>query len=351
MLSVCIFLLSNMKHSRNFAFFATTLIAWAVLLFAACSGGNTPDDTPAELAELNKQIEKNPNDASAFYQRANYYLEKGFLQYAEDDVRKALELDAEKVDYYCLLADVLYAKGDVVGVNETLETALQKDSKCIPAYMKLAELRLVQQQYDEMNRYLDAALEIDARNPRAYFMRGFAYKEQGDTAAAIRSMLVATNQDAEYYDAYIQLGLMYHARHDAMALDFYNNALTVRPQSTEALYNMAMFYQEMGKGLEAMSLYEKIVAIDPNHKDAYHNMGWLHLNGSGDYKTAIEDFTQAIEIDSTFVTAIYNRGLAFERLNMYDAALQDYGYALKIYPNYTLAEEAYRRVNKLVGLK
>ena len=55
------------------------------------------------------------------------------------------------------------------------------------------------------------------------------YKDLGDTAKAISSMQTAVEQDQQYYNAYMQLGILCAAQRNKLAVDYYKNALKVIP--------------------------------------------------------------------------------------------------------------------------
>ena len=56
---------------------------------------------------------------------------------------------------------------------------------------------------------------------------------------------------------------------------------------------------------------------------------------------AIDDYTQAIELDTDYADAYYNRGNACHNKREYDRAIVDYNRAIELKPNY--AEAYYNR--------
>jgi tetratricopeptide (TPR) repeat protein len=176
------------------------------------------------------------------------------------------------------------------------------------------------------------------------------FREKGDTLAAIRNYLAAANQNSDYFDAYMELGILHHYKGDPLAIDYYNNALNASPnnaQSTQTLYNMAMFYQETGNYEKALEKYRMVLQIEPHHRNTLHNMGWVYLVGEKKYEEAVVFFTKAIDLDSNYIEAVFNRGLSFENLEKYDNARQDYMYSLRLVNNYPLAVEGLNRLDKL----
>ena len=80
----------------------------------------------------------------------------------------------------------------------------------------------------------------------------------------------------------------------------------------------------------------------PNQEFAnkYYKRGVAYTE-NGDYDCAIEDFTQAIELNPNFAEAYYQRGLADAKKGEVDKAIADYTKAIALKPNY--ADAYYRR--------
>ena len=64
---------------------------------------------------------------------------------------------------------------------------------------------------------------------------------------------------------------------------------------------------------------------------------WCHTQGfesrkKGDFRTAIEYYTVALQYYPFHFKALFNRGFAHDKINRYDEAIQDYSMAIKIDP-------------------
>ena len=66
----------------------------------------------------------------------------------------------------------------------------------------------------------------------------------------------------------------------------------------------------------------------------------------GQYETAIEDCTEAIELDPDNVSAYLCRGLAYEKLGQSDQAIEDYETVLGLDPKNKDAKKALREIRK-----
>lgn len=320
-----------------------------MLIFFGCQSKKKKEDIsnmPNDLKQLNELIKNNPDNSNLYHQRAIFYMENQQIDSAFVDIRKAINIDSSKADYFVTLADIYFMQGFVSKSKSQLQKVIQKNPNHVESYLKLAEIHFLYKEYGIMNGLLQKVLELDSKNAKAYFMKGMALKEQGDTARAEIEMLKATNLNQEYYDAYMQLGLINLEKNNPIAGDYFNNAINIRPKSIEAHYALGMFYQQSNEAEKAITSYNNILSINPNYKFAHYNLGWVNLVLSQKYDVAIQHFSDAIELDSLYYEAYYNLGHCYELKNNFSEARKYFKKSLEIETNYELAIEGLNRIDK-----
>ena len=179
----------------------------------------------------------------------------------------------------------------------------------------------------------------------AYYLKGMVFYEKEDTAKAISSFITAVEQESNYYEAYIQLGVLHFNQDNTLAKEYFKNALKLKPENPEALYNYGLWCQEHGEYNEAIETYHKIIELTP-YREPYFNLGFIHQEYLNVYDVAIGFYTEAIGSDKNYYQAYYNRGLCHEKIGNYDQAEQDFKAALKIKSDYDYAALALDRVLK-----
>jgi len=326
------------------------LVGVAVGVIFSCSNKKEKqwyESMPEEVVKIYKEIEKNPKNADLYVELSRYYTNLRELDSALNNALIALRLAPNNSDMYVAVSDVYFAMEYIDNAEDMLEKAIGLNNKNNDAYLKLGMLYLSRADYKQTEEILTKAIQLQTHNPQAYHILGWNYRKKGDTALAIRNYHVATDQNPDYFDAYLELGFLHHCRLNRLAIDYYNNALNIQPDNVQVLYNISMFYQETGDFEKALEKYRMILQIDPNNKFALHNMGWIYLFGQDKFEEAATFFTKAIEQDSTYVEAVYKRGFCFEQLKKYDYARQDYMYSLRLVNNYPKAIEGLNRLDKL----
>jgi tetratricopeptide (TPR) repeat protein len=326
------------------------------LLLSSChpvnemkTGAETnPAAPPAELQALNQKVHADSLNPENFNLRARYYLEQKDINKALADINIAIQLDGKKSDYFVTLSEIYLEMGRIPNCLEALKKAEVIDPVNNNALLKLAEVYLILKDYPNVFGYTKRALDLDKMNPRAFFFRGFAYAELGDTALAIRNFQAAADQDQNYYDAYLELGVIYSAQRNQLAAGYLETATRIAPGKAEAHYLLGLAYQEQENIPKAIETYEKLIAVFPDFKEAHYNLGYINLVYLKDFEAAVKFFSKAISLDPKYTDAYFNRGYSYELMGDYANAKKDYEKALEMVPNY---ERSIRGLNRLDSLK
>ncbi len=299
-----------------------------------------------ELTVLNEKINKDSTDANLFDLRAQIYLKNDKINEALSDINKALQIDNSKSDFFITLSDIYLKMGEAGKCNNALNKALNLEPENIKALLKSGELNFLVKNYKKTFELLNKAIMLDKYNPLAYFIKGYTYLEMSDTARAIENFQIAVDQKQDYYDAYIQLGVLYLAKNDIRAVGYYENALSVFPESIEALYGIAMYYQNNNEYQKALDNYTGIMKIDPENTLAYYNSGYIYLVYLDEFEKAIKYFSDAIDISPKYSDAYYNRGYCYELIGDIANARNDYNKTLEIVINHKKSIEGLNRIDK-----
>jgi tetratricopeptide (TPR) repeat protein len=333
------------------------LIIGTVIFFVSC--GNKVEDGVAsklliqdttrsqqekEFIEINQLLKADINNPFLYLRRAHLYKKYDNVVAAIGDVDRAIKVDSLQPEFYLLKAELLKQEFQLVEAKEVLDQVMFIDNENLKARIELGWLALVSRNYKQALAYADAVLKRDVYNAEAYFLKGIIFEDKGDTAFAISSFTTAIEQENDYYDAYVHLGLL-HSKQASfeLAKGYLKNALRVAPKSLEALYSFALVCQNKGDYNEAIETYHTILSID-RFAEPYFNLGFIHQEYLQVYAVAIENYTKAIEIEPKYLNAYYNRALCYEQQDELKAAEKDLREALRLDPQYTNAAIVLERV-------
>ena len=205
-----------------------------------------------------------------------------------------------------------------------------------------------------MGRWLGAVLLVgltgcmseEAERARDYTTDGLHLFQHGDYRAARESFQAALTLRPE------DTGLMYNVAQcyerqgaDAQAEHFYVACLQRSPDHAPCRHALAALLVHEGRGAEAVHMAEDWLARDPKHADPYALDGWL-WHQKGDLPRAQGRLQQALEIDSHNVKALTELALLYEEMHREDRAAVIYQRILEIEPSNL---EITARLNRLRG--
>jgi len=288
------------------------------------------------------KIASNPKDADAYWNRGKLELLAKSLGPSLGDLTKAIQLDSTKSEYYYSLADVEFILGRTHEARDAFEASIRLNPKNTDAILKLAELYFYVKKYEDAIDLIDQAIKVNPYLAREYFLKGMIFMEKHDTTKAISSMQTAVEQDPDYFDAYIQLGLLFAGKGNPIALTYYENAIHLKPNNPEPYYDKGIFYQFGGNFDDAIKAYNELLQIDSTYKNAWYNLGVIYNENKSDYNKSLEYFNKAIKCDTAYFMAYYGRANCYEMLKQTDKALADYSHAYNLNPQFKEAEKAYQ---------
>ncbi len=305
----------------------------------------TLSEQALEFRAVNDLLKQDINNPTLYLKRAKLYMKYNDFSSAVNDVDRAIKIDSLVPDFYLLKAELLKTQLKLKESKEALDQCMKIDNGNLIARLELGWLALVAKNHKQALDYADAVLKRDVHNAEAYYLKGMIFEDKEDTALAISSFITATEQENDYYDAYVQLGILNYKQGNPLAKDYLKNALRIKPNSLEALYAYAMYCQENEEYNEAIETYHNILKID-KYREPYFNLGFIHQEYLKVYDVAINYYTKAIEIEPLYLDAYYNRALCYEEQKDYYNAEKDLRTALMINPQYTYAALALERVLK-----
>lgn len=330
------------------------LAAFLLNLATGCGSETTadkpvPKDSMAlKLQAINDKLLKDPNNLDLYIERSRHYINIKNYEAALADVNRVLKLDSSKAGYLSAGVDVYFFTNQTRRANQLLTRLVELHPENVEGLLRLAQMKHYLRKYDEELSLLDRVLRIDVNNSQAYFMKGMAFKESGDTAKAVSSMQTAVEQDPDYYNAWIQLGVIAASKKDPMAVQYYSNALKIQPQSQEAFYHLGMFYQNTQQYNPALETYSTLLQLNPNHFDAHFNLGYLHTVELNDPTKGMEYFNLCIKDNPKEPRGYYGMGYCYKEKGDIANAEAMFKKALEVDPKY---ENAVIELNEIDQIK
>lgn len=337
-----------MSHLSRSGYIFCVLILLSSLWSCSCNPKEQVDEESIledSFYELNQKILNDPNDVELYMERALYHKKNVDYTSAFNDLDRVLSLDSTNSEYLTERGSLLYTVGRVGEAKFALERAISLDPQNTDAKIVMAEIYFILTNHTRSIRLINDALKIDDQLSKGYFLKGLIYKEQGNVSLTKSSLQTVTELDPDNVEAFNLLGMEYAAEGDALALQYYESALTVDSTNREVLYNRAYYYQDQIMAGEALWAYDELLRHHPSSAVAFYNKGYIYLGLLSEPEQAVNAFTEAVRLNPEYYQAYNNRGVALEGLGKTDQADLDYRKALELSPNFQPAIEGLNRLH------
>ena len=197
-----------------------------------------------------------------------------------------------------------------------------------------------------------------------YFQEGKNYNKNNDLNKAIESYTNSLKFDqtidgriASYFN---RAAVKYKLGDYKSARDDYDSVITMLiydSRDPKDIPNLNLLFQSylanglcannMGDYKTAISDYSMALEVRPNSSSTYFNRG-ISKNKLGDFSGAISDLSKAVEINSKYAEAFAQRGIIRTRLEDYLAANSDFTKAIDINP--AIPKPYYFRALSSIGI-
>ncbi len=324
----------------------TYILGIALISFALFScGGDSEPIAKETTRNLDTLLMQSPDSVPLLVEHGQYYYDQHNFDKAVPSATKAFRLDSSNLKVRMLYAEVLNNRPDrsiqdVTIAQRHFDYIIQKEPTNTKAIIGIASTYTLMQDFDRSFQYINEALKIDKKYRDAYILKGTNYLQLGNVKLAKSSYETATQQDPEFFQAYIALGDLYASEENEIALQYYTTAAQLQPNDIGVLYKRAYAYQTFGRYDDAANIYREMFQKDETFAMSLFQQGYIkhiHLN---EIDSAMIYYNQALVIEPKFVEAWHNLGMCYEAKNNRAKALQSYSRALKLNPNFAKSREA-----------
>lgn len=323
--------------------------------------GEIIEQEDQELAKLEEFIIANPNSEKGYYNRANYYLNKGEYEKALKDINKALKVKPNDADINFLkgLTYVKLSKIDITQLEKAipfLERTIEIDSLHTDGNLELAYFYLAGKNYEPALALINRIIKKDKFLARPYYLKGMWYELQQKNSLAISSFQTAIERNPNFYEAYLALGSIYDKMDNPLAIQYFSSALTIQPRSIEAWRLKGMSFYDHNQFEEAIACFDTILSIDSTFEVSHYDIGssLLQLCYTSNPKPkndslireALVQFNKALVLNPEYIEAIFNRAVCYEAQGQRTLARQEYKRILTMEENHAKSIEALNKPMK-----
>ncbi len=201
-------------------------------------------------------------------------LYKKLIDWADMASAKAYNNQLSSV--YCDWALHLFNMGENAKTFQKFEEAMRINPDNPDIYEGLGRVNFNLRNYNDAIRQMQKAIDLDAKNSEYYIFLADIYKETDNIYEAERMYREALFIDGINPVGHAKLGTIHlQLKNIKDALKHLEIAVKGEPKNWDYMYNLALAYELSGKNEGAVELYNKVLALYPEHKEAMKNLKML----------------------------------------------------------------------------
>jgi predicted O-linked N-acetylglucosamine transferase (SPINDLY family) len=249
--------------------------------------------------------------------------------------RKALALDATRVDGWTLLGMIHRRRGELREALDCYRRAFEIDPGYADAYNNAGNVLADLGRGEEAKEYFECAAELRARSIQPdkaetpdpdeqmlhAALRAFQEGRSAEGLALCREVL---SRAPERFEAWTLSGACLRAQGQfEQAVEAHRRALALNPEYIDAHTNLSNVLRELGRFAEAVEHYRFVQKRQPSRPDIYKNLGNAFY-GLGNLDQAIRCFRRALALDPDYADAHWDLALALLAAGDYEAGWREH---------------------------
>jgi tetratricopeptide (TPR) repeat protein len=262
------------------------------------------EDYPGAIADFNQTVQMNPDLAEAYFNRGLSQALQENYQGAIADFDRSIEMNPNYAQAYLNRGYTRMQMGDNWGSIQDFDRAKQIAPASAQAFF--------QQITHTLNQEEEVVEDSDRQLIKGLIVQGNVRYELGDYHSAIEAYTEVLKLDPNNTEAYNRRSTARSAIGD------YQGAMEDLEKATNLLLSNEQLLQPMPEA-----------TVQKTAQD-YHHDGLNKLQ-TGDLHGALEDLSQAIELNGNDATAYTCRGVVHRRLGNHQSAVADLQQAAKLF--------------------
>jgi tetratricopeptide (TPR) repeat protein len=244
----------------------------------ALVSGQKPDqgEQLKEIEQLRAAVKANPKDLAARERLARRLLAIGQVKPAQEELKAVLEIAPAHPDANLLMGNIAAQEGRRDDAANYARAVLRTNPSHVDANLFMADYLLQGGRREEAVKHLEAALQVNPNRSDVKFQLGVVYIQQGRLADALRlAREIEQSEPKSPAPPLLRGPVLLAQRNPQGAVDAFNAALKLKPDSLDAHRGLGQAYQEMGQIDKAAESYRRALAINEKDVTSLNNLAWI----------------------------------------------------------------------------
>jgi Tfp pilus assembly protein PilF len=222
--------------------------------------------------------------------------ERGALEEAINEFRRAVEIDPAFVEAHTNLGNFLAQRGSRQEAIDHLRRALQIDPAFVNAHNTFGNILADTGELDDAIGHFRKALQINPELAMTHYNLGRALAKRGDPAEAMVHYHRALEIDPGDADVHNNLGLLLLSQGSLdQATVRFRQALRVNPNYAQAYFNLGKVHAQQDRLDDAVLNFQQALRIQPGVSEIHENLART-LARQGKRNEAVQEYEEALRL-------------------------------------------------------
>lgn len=282
-------------------------------------------------------FEKNQNNGIAALKAAKCLWKLSLSTESIEWLNKAIKADPNLIEAYVTLSDYYSQRYDFEAAAAILVKANRISPKNFEVFRSYAQIELRRRNYKGAITYGKNALALFESDVETLILLIKAYLRTGEINEAYNLANRAIELNPNNREANIEFANTISAVQGAISgIDYMSNIVSRFPLILEYRLALGRMYFADERFNDARIVFEQILSINPNYKDAKVELGRTYKNLNA-LDLAMDQFLQSAVMDPADAVPLYEAGLLYMQMQKPDKAIIQFERVLRINKIYPLA--------------
>ena len=231
-------------------------------------------------------------------------------------LQKLLSDNGESSNLKANIGILHHASGDSVKGKNILRDLFDKKQLNAQYSLSLFEIYFDIKDNISAAKISDEIITSFPEDWRGYYSRSLVFMDENEYKSAINILDPISETFSNIFSIQYILGLCYsRIKMSDEAINFYNRALIIRPNSINVLHSIAILYDEIGEWVKSDKIYDQLIKNNPNDAQAYNNYAYSLVERNKDLQRALSYAKKAVKLEPENPSYLDTIGWAYYKMN------------------------------------
>ena len=217
-----------------------------------------------------------------YLRQAKQSITTGDLSNAKTAIKSALLQHPNNYEALLLDYDVACVEKNIVSQKAKLKFLIKQKPEVLQFSVELAKIYINAKQYEKAPKVFEPLFKL-FNHPDLYFNHAWFLTRAAEYQKAICQYEKAIELNVSFKEeVYLNIAniLSTWLKDPEKARDYLNKALTINPRYIDAIYNLANLEEDLGNRSIAISLFKKVIDLNPLHGSASARLALASNDGN-----------------------------------------------------------------------